>query len=303
MSNEKFEDQLKKTIVFYNNRNNGDLFYPKECIRNIINANNEFYFKYAIKFGDSIYEDFTNVDFMKYDEIIGLDNSKDWYVKDNILFFNTAICVGKFHGCDIDRFNDEFSNNISAINKETEFKLKYPILSNESRIPRILTNVKLNTEIIKKNADRVNSQTIFYYNMGSVSGQLPLYDHDKILTKLINKFPEFKIIIPKPSKLNNIPNLIRLDDTIAETANGKNLLYYSAIAGNCPYVIVPDTGGALFCLCYENMTNKIPQKILYINLTDRIDLQNKLIIRPEKQLISVPFNESTLADDISAHIS
>ena len=227
-------------IYFYNNFHNGDVFYSREFVRDIMNKiNSKYYYIHSNDF--SILKDFP----IEQINITSPDNNSFITIKDNDLFINTWIGNSRakylLSQCSL------LSNYrmYSDIYKE----LGLEIDNIESYIPNV------NFEFVnKENIDKSDiSDSILICNNNVLSGQAHNFNFDPIIDSLSDKFKDKKFII------TNNTNIIKDNVMLAENIIGysnNNLLEISYLSRKTNIIIGRASGPFCFTHIKDNINDE-----------------------------------------------
>lgn len=276
------------TIVFYNNFHNGDIFFSKGYVKNIIEQFPEISFYYSHKNDPKITRDL-NIGFMDMNNY-SIPQSHKLILDKNRLFINTWI------GNYIDGYLD---CNWKSLHIMYEHIFKYLEELFNINIQRLNINeyspsIDFSYYDIPVDFNCDYDQTIIFSNGPVLSGQSILESTDFIVESLLNYFPEKKLILTHKTNINS-NNILYTSDIIK--TSGSDLNEISWLASKCKYIIGRQSGPFSFMQTDKNINDKkkiiisfsnnekvnwlyeIKTKSKYVNLieTDKNDLINNII--------------------------
>jgi hypothetical protein len=281
-------------IVFYNFHHSGDLFFMKEIIHVITQTNPEHKFYLSTDFCAALYTD-VNIVILpaKYVKQVVVDKEKYYYhTGHNILYIDTWVGKHKFNGIDIESVHHGFITIINDISTSYAIcpSLKYNIIDYCDIVPNIPNMIDLSNLLP---SDR---KLIFYYNVDSLSGQCPNYNHNYIISCLSSYFPSHHIIVAKECDLN-LPNITVLSQYITETPTGENLLVYAHLAGLCDYVIMKDCGACFYYFNRQNMLSNRVQNIILVSIrSELVHSLSKFLLNDSKKIHDVQLSQNLHLD-------
>ena len=274
-------------IIFFNTLPNGDLFFTKEFIRTIVNANPNHTFAIACRHFYSLYSDIENLEVLERPNDINfqitskdIDMSKRYYIREGSLYINVSLaanngtvehpqiqyyCNYNIEFPSLECLNKYFSDTIQGANTlDIEPKITYTNISQYDSIPNVLNAMRLD-DIPVEVKSALASPCIFYYNLKPSTCSTTSVDDNKNIEALAQKYPTYTIIAAKETsiKLKNVLSLYDLN--IRESPDGKNLLINAYIASYCPIIITKDTGGALIIFNAYTMRTNFKQTIILFN--------------------------------------
>lgn len=288
----------RKTIVFYNFWNFGDIYFSQPYISNIIKNNPNYDFYYACKQGDFIFNNVKDLKIVDLTIFIDLTNKSHthYFYNQNkkILFINTWVVPMHFKYMKyniipdtvIDILHQYNIQTIEDINKNFNFNI---IFDKDINIIPELPIIDLTSydNFKKQNNDKT---IIFYYNYLPQSGQqVPVKteeDHNKIIVKLSNNnnniilLPEINEKLDKIIKIFNKNNIYDANKLFNLDINRKcyNIIYYGWICMKCNYSIHYDSGRAFTYINNYAVNNDFITKRLHIsNNNDYYQRMNKII--------------------------
>ena len=274
-------------IVLFNTLPNGDLFFTKEFIRTIVNANPTHTFAIACTHFYSLYSDIENLEVLERPNDIGfqitskdIDMSKGYYIREGSLYINVSLasnngtiehpqvhyyCNYNIEFPSLECLNKYFSDMIQGANTlEVEPKITYTNISQYDSIPTVLNGMRLDDIPIEVKS-ALNGPCIFYYNLKPRTSSKTSVDDDKNIEAVATKYPTYTIICAKETTVN-LKNVLSLYDlNIRESPDGKNLLTYAYVASYCFIIISKDTGGALVIFNKHTMRSNFKQTVILFN--------------------------------------
>lgn len=240
-----------KTLIFYNQFHNGDIFHNRNFIREISSKiSNEIF--YAHKNDPVLLSDLN----VKYCEVPNVHEFTKFSETDDILYINTWIgcyfcTVPQYYGeCSLRMFYEMYKEIYGYINSKLNTNLELSEIS--AYFPRIDYS-KFSCENIDKFIEKYQQKKILFSNGPCHSGQ-SLYDGDmaSLIEECADKHPN-KIFIATHKFDTNKNNIKFTNDLINLNRNDLNEISY--LSKFCDLIIGRNSGPYCFCTVHENVMN------------------------------------------------
>jgi hypothetical protein len=254
-------------IIFFNLHHNGDIYPSKEPIRTIVKNNSAHTFSIYVASFTSLFIDIKGLEILDNNiENKDIDNTKEYYIKNNILYINTyvgnRIKESKLI-FDKDSNNEYYTRIINEINNlEITPKLIFHNLQMIEFMPSIFDNISMN-DVPEQVKLSLKNPCIFLFNMIGNWKKINL-DFNLLISDLALKYSTYIIIVAKKTTIK-LKNVICISDlNIEDSLDGKNLLIYTYIASFCSIIISSSTGGAMCIFNRYTMTSQVKQYIIML---------------------------------------
>jgi hypothetical protein len=229
-----------KKVKLFNNYHNGDVFYSRLVVQNLVDIFNIEYYHSTVL---SQFEDIDNVKEFNYLCPSFYENTSlkfdTWVGQNNCEFLKDTLC-------------SFYTGKKILINIFNQLGLSIP--KDEDLLPYVIYDKLKHIDSVKNKLSNYDNfiNKILISNNNVQSGQSLNFDFDPIINILSDIYPKHLFLVTNPTSIIK-NNVIHIKDI---TVNSFDLLYISFISTKCDIIIGRASGPYCYCHVKENLMDK-----------------------------------------------